>query len=343
MIDDRQAELEAFKSRIDLREYAAGRGYEIDRKASSRNSAGMRHPDGDKIIIGVGNDDHWVYFSVHDTADHGSIIDFVQRRGGGNMGQVRKELRPWLDIGHTAPPRASTPPVSAQDRQDFGPRPSPVTRDIMGVRARYAAAEGLEAREGFHPYLCQDRAIPAALLANERFFGHVRIDHRGNALFPHWNEDGLCGFEIKNAGFTGFAPGGVKGLWASRRQDQDRRLVIAETAIDALSYAVLKGDSHTRYLSTSGAMNPEQPGLLNRAIRGLPQGSRVVLAVDHDEGGEKIAAAIDPIFDHVHRVLGRQDLQLVIDRPDFIGADWNDVLRGDPAVRRSAEHEPGPA
>ena len=24
------------------------------------------------------------------------------------------------------------------------------------------------------------------------FTGHVRIDERGNALFPHWNEEGLC-------------------------------------------------------------------------------------------------------------------------------------------------------
>ncbi|MEO0966628.1 MAG: DUF3991 and TOPRIM domain-containing protein [Planctomycetota bacterium] len=352
MIDDREDELEAFKSRIDLRAYAESHGYEVDRKASSRNSAGMKHPDGDKIIIGVAaHDGHWVYFSVHDPADHGSIIDFVQRRTGDNIGQVRRELRPWLDEGSMAAPPlagptrtgASTHPLLPSQRSDFGPKLAPVARDMIGVRARFAAAESLGERQGHHPYLCGERAVPAALLASDRFADHVRIDERGNALFPHWNEEGVCGFEIKNAGFTGFAPGGVKGLWASHRRDEDRRLVIAETAIDALSYAALQDDGYTRYVSTSGAMNPQQPALLNRAIRNLPEGSRVVLAVDHDEGGEKLAAAISPVFKHVRETLGRNDLILGIDHPPTAGADWNDVLRGDPAGRDAARPtaEPG--
>jgi hypothetical protein len=45
------------------------------------------------------------------------------------------------------------------------------------------------------------------------FAGHIRIDVRGNAVFPHIDRDGVCGYEIKNRNFTGFAPGGEKGLW----------------------------------------------------------------------------------------------------------------------------------
>ena len=44
-------ELERFKSQINLSEFAASRGYALDRRESSRNSAVMRHPDADKIII----------------------------------------------------------------------------------------------------------------------------------------------------------------------------------------------------------------------------------------------------------------------------------------------------
>jgi hypothetical protein len=36
----------------------------------------------------------------------------------------------------------------------------------------------------------------------------VRIDSRGNAVFPHFDGAGLCGYEIKNQRFTGFAAGG---------------------------------------------------------------------------------------------------------------------------------------
>ena len=48
MSDD---ELEQFKTRVNLSEFAASRGFKLDRLESSRNSAVMRHPDGDKIII----------------------------------------------------------------------------------------------------------------------------------------------------------------------------------------------------------------------------------------------------------------------------------------------------
>src|SRR5580698_64348 len=43
-------ELESFKT-IDLRAYAAGQGYQLDRKASWRGSAVMRNQSDDKIII----------------------------------------------------------------------------------------------------------------------------------------------------------------------------------------------------------------------------------------------------------------------------------------------------
>lgn len=93
---DYDPELEGFKSKIDLREFAAYRGYELDRKESWRGSAVMRHTNGDKIIIKRDSDDHYVYFSVRDERDNGSIIDFLQRRERLTLGGVRVELREWL-------------------------------------------------------------------------------------------------------------------------------------------------------------------------------------------------------------------------------------------------------
>ena len=334
----RQDELEAFKCRIDLREYAAGLGYELDHKASSRNSASMKHPDGDKIIIGVGHDQHWLYFSVRDPADNGSIIDFVQRRRGGSIGDVRKELRPWLDVRPAALPsgRASTHPLLPGQAQAFGQKLEPVTPDVMAVRARYEAAERLEGAAGYHPYLCEQRALHASLLASKRFFDRIRIDERGNALFPHWNLEGLCGFEIKNADFTGFAPGGQKGLWGSRNNETDQRLVIAETAVDALSYAALFSRDRSRFVSTAGQMNPSQPALLNQAMRKMPTGSTIVAAVDHDAGGDAMVRAIEPIYAHVRDVLHREDLTFEVHQPETPGRDWNDVLRS------TGAGQPGP-
>ena len=88
-------ELEKFKIDINLTEFAAARGYTLDRRESSRNSAIMRHPDGDKIIIAKAESGDWVYFSIRDDRDNGTIIDFLQHRGGGILGEVRKILRTW--------------------------------------------------------------------------------------------------------------------------------------------------------------------------------------------------------------------------------------------------------
>src|SRR4051812_19893523 len=89
-------ELEAFKTTIDLRVYAASLGYALDRRESWRGSCVMRSKSGDKIIVKMDHDRHYVYFSIRDDADNGSIIDFAMRRKSLNLGQVRKELRPWI-------------------------------------------------------------------------------------------------------------------------------------------------------------------------------------------------------------------------------------------------------
>src|ERR1700739_4248066 len=90
------AELESFKTRIDLRAYAAAHGYQVDKRESWRGSVVMRNGRGDKIIIKRDSDEHYVYFSVRDDRDHGSVIDFVQFRQNLSLGAVRKELRPWI-------------------------------------------------------------------------------------------------------------------------------------------------------------------------------------------------------------------------------------------------------
>ncbi len=189
-------ELEAFKSEINLTEFAATQGYVIDRKESSRSSIVMRREDGDKIIVARDRrDNHWVYFSVRDEKDNGSLIDFVQHRNGLNLGEVRKLLRPWIGKG-SSPPR---PPAHS-----YAPV-EPSSKNRARVAAEYSRMQPLSR----HPYLEQERNIPAAVLSDQRFAGCIRIDGRGNAVFPHF-DDGVCGYELKNRGFTGFSKGGEK-------------------------------------------------------------------------------------------------------------------------------------
>ena len=103
-------ELTRFKCEVNLTEYAAAHGYELDKRESSRNSAVMRHPSGDKIIIArLGQ--HWIFFNVRDDRDNGTIVDFVMRRqGSGSIGKTRQILRQWTGTQARRP----TPPDTSR-------------------------------------------------------------------------------------------------------------------------------------------------------------------------------------------------------------------------------------
>lgn len=302
-------ELNDFKTRIDLREYAGELGYALDRRESWRGSAVMRSGSGDKIVIKRDQDGHHVYFSVHDDHDHGSIIDFVQRRKRLSLGNVRKELRTWL--GRAPSPHPVFPALEI------------TIKDRVGVEAQYRRMA--DAPE--HPYLIERRCIPRAMLAAERFAGRIRIDGRHNAVFPHFDEQGLCGFELKNRNFTGFSAGGEKGLWFSRTFKDDTCLVFAESAIDALSHAALFPNTRARYASIGGQVNPKQPGLIRAAVLKMIANAEIISATDHDEGGASLAAMIEQAV----RETGRADISFRVHAPESPGTDWNDVLKARPS------------
>jgi hypothetical protein len=300
-------ELERFKTGINLTEYAAAEGYLLDRRASSRNSVVMRHPGGDKIVIARGEDDHWIYFSVRDDSDNGSIIDFIQHRRRCSIGEVRQELRPWVGGSFVRPvPELYVPEVVAVSRDRAG-----VIRALAGMRPLIT-----------HRYLEDERGIPRGLVEHPRFAGRVLVDARSNVVFPHADRDGPCGYEVKNRGFTGFAPGGEKGLWISGVKRTDTALVLAESAIDALSYAALHPDEHVRYASFGGTMNPSQPALIRAAIERLAPGATVRIATDNDEDGVGFADFIEGLVAET----GRGDLAVERTAPAD-AKDWSDVLR----------------
>jgi hypothetical protein len=175
-----------------------------------------------------------------------------------------------------------------------------------------------------HPYLEKERAIPAALLADDRFAGRIRIDARGNAVFPHFDQDGLTGYELKNIGFTGFSSGGTKSLWLSHETSADTKIVFCESSIDALSHAVLFPDL-ARYASIGGKPNPQQPELMRAAIARMPVGAEIVAAMDADAGGRKLGEVVRRALE----LTGRHDLRFTVHEP--LGAkDWNDQLRAKP-------------
>jgi hypothetical protein len=145
--------------------------------------------------------------------DNGSIVDFVRHRTRDGIGRVRADLRRWLGVSRPDPGPDRRPPCP------------PVVRDRRAVVETFATARPLR-----NSAYLNSRGIRPDTLQSHRFRGTWRLDARGDVLFPHRGEDGLCGFEAKNRGFSGFASGGAKAIWESARLPIDTIVLIAESA-----------------------------------------------------------------------------------------------------------------
>jgi Toprim-like/Protein of unknown function (DUF3991) len=241
-----------------------------------------------------------------------------KRRQNLSLGGVRQLLRSW--IGRPVPARF--------------PRLESVPGDRQGVQEAYRHMTVAWR----HGYLEQERGVPAEVLSAPRFAGRVRQDGRGNAVFPHFDTEGLCGYEIKNRGFTGFAAGGEKGLWCSHTRAVDRRLVVTESAIDALSYASLFPDAEdrTRYASLGGKPSAKQGGLMQTTIAKLPEPAEIVAAFDADAPGRLLARVVCNALAAAVAEAQRRELTLKIHLPADEGEDWNDVLQRRIGTRKGA-------
>ncbi|MCA2971462.1 MAG: DUF3991 and TOPRIM domain-containing protein [Brevundimonas sp.] len=294
MADD---ELERFKSDIALHEYAAHVGYELDKAENGRREMVMRHGS-DKISIRKDADGHYVFYSFRDASDHGTIIDFVMSRQSKNMGETRKVLRLW----------SGTDRLPLYEPLEAAPK---FDRDL--VQAEFAKAKPL----GWHDYLENERKIPRSVLTSTRFKGCLRVDRRGNVIFPHADAEGICGFEKRNRGFKGFADLGQKALWRSVGLGGDSVLVIAEGTIDCLSHAALFPSAATRYASFAGGLSELQEALIAEECRRMPPGSEIVSITHPDAEGERYNEVIP---------LAAGSLPFRVHRPDGV-KDWNDALR----------------
>src|ERR1035438_2368543 len=163
MLMNQESELEVFKTKIDLRQFAVSLGYQIDRRESWRGSTVLRR-GADKIVVKRNRNGHYVFFSVRDDSDNGTLIDFLQRRQNLSLGAVRQILRPW--IGRSATPQF--------------PELEPTNSDRMRVESEYRSMDNAQR----YPYLEQERCLPAVVLSSPRFAGRVGSTVAATRCFP---------------------------------------------------------------------------------------------------------------------------------------------------------------
>lgn len=273
----------------------------------TKHSPKLKH-GGDYIVIKRQDDGNYTFWSP--TAQKkGSIVDFVIWRDHCDAKQAIAKINEVLQ-GHVAAVKAGTarPMPELAKKKNFD---RSKLDDMMPVNE--------------HSYL-ESRGI--SILSHGRFRDTVFTDEQHhNAVFPHRNGAGeVVGYTLKNAGFTGFSPGGVKTIWSSNQFANDNRLIVCEASIDALSYAELMFRRnyddffHSRFVSTDGGFGPETENALEKEIKALPENAVVVAAFDKDDQGWKFVGQLFLICEAAGR-------EMKVDMPRVAGYDWNEVLQ----------------
>jgi hypothetical protein len=310
------AELERIKREIDLVDFAANEGYVRDKARSSRSQVVMAKGTGDgqhRMVIMRSSDDRWYYFSPTHPENKGTILDFARRLRGAGLAAVVTELRELLPGGGSQlPPRTPSSASAPSPHDGFD-------------RARVLSALEWTTEGVRSTYLTKSRCVSEATLSSPRFRGTWRTDCYGNVVFPHHDDDGVCGFEKRGAYYKGFAEGGRKALYMSRSLPGDRALVFVEPGIDALSHFELQEQRDAMYASIAGQPGRWQWGHIQRVLQRYPH-LEIVAAFDADAAGDRFANQLAEVAGRCVR-RERPEWQLPWTIPTGAKLDWNYLLQ----------------
>ena len=305
LIRSSRDELERFKTEINLSEFLAGQGYKFDQGKSCQNHAVMGLGD-EKLVITRATNAQYSYTDTHNLKAAESVIDWVQNKRKINLGQVRKELRAWISASRVSKPEnyQSIIKKTGIDVQEIA-----ITWANSGEMADHKYMKGL--------------GIASSTLS--AYSENIQQSKSGTLLFRHGNFDSrMCGYEYKTEDHFGFSTGGQRGLFVCRKGDVKtiKKVVITETALNALSYAQLDNcQADTAYVSTAGNPSTSQIEQIIITARDLLNLDKIVLATNNDSDGdkasEKLKAELSKLFSG----------DIIERRRPTHGNNWNEELK----------------
>ena len=127
----------------------------------------------------------------------------------------------------------------------------------------------------------------------------VRQDTSGNLVLPHWDKSGVCGLFLQN-GLTQHLST-PDGLWLARDHAQSRQIVIANTAIETMSYSGCDASVYGQSLFVSpnaDMLSQKQAALLQRTVQTMKNRAvnpleKIIIALGNDEAGVELAEQIE--------------------------------------------------
>jgi hypothetical protein len=305
LIRSSRDELVRFKTEINLSEFLAGQGYKLDQGMSCQNYAVMDQGD-EKLVVTRATDAHYAYTDAHNLKAAESIIDWVKNKRKIKLGAVRKELRLWIS-GYRATKTENCQSFIKKTDVDF-------QETIM---AWASSGEMID-----HKYM---KGLGIASSTINAYSANIQQSKDGTLLFRHGNLDSrMCGYEYKAEEHFGFSTGGQRGLFVCRKGDVKtiKKVVITETALNALSYAQLDNcQADTAYVSTAGNPFVSQVEQVLVTVRDTLNLDKIVLATNNDSDGGKIA-------EKLKAALSKSFSDEIIERRKPIhGNDWNEELK----------------
>ncbi|GAP25449.1 MULTISPECIES: DUF3991 and toprim domain-containing protein [unclassified Gluconobacter] len=293
-------------------------GYLLDKPESTRNALKYRAGKGETIIVNHEGRGWW------DTGsdEKGDVFSLIQRLTPGL--KFRDACRELGQLVGIEPKGAEY----VRERQAKTPDVAPAER--------WQARKELKSGTKVWAYLTEERCLPEWVLRRAIMTGCIRDGYHA-AWFCHRDAAGtICGAELRGPDTKGICLSGtVKTLFRFQPGlgRTVRRLVVSESAIDALSYAALDSERtrETLYCSTAGGMGPETVEALTAELAEMAKDPAAVLvaATDNDDAGNRYAARLAE--------LGREAGARVIRRIPHGGCkDFNDALKTVVAAARAA-------
>ncbi|NPD70351.1 DUF3991 domain-containing protein (plasmid) [Lichenicola cladoniae] len=294
-----QDELAELRQRVDCRTVLERGGWAMDAAESSRRAVKYRQGSG-RIVIVTHEGKGW-FDPLNDR--RGDVIALAQHVWGGTLGHARKNLRPLAGIAPKLLPLRQGAAVVAIDGERL-----------------WNEARHLQPGSQAWDYLTEQRGLPAATVDRAAKVGALREGVHGTMWAQHQAASGrITGWEMRGPYYKGFAKGGTKSLFWLGHPPVADRLVVTESAIDAMSLgSIERWREGTLYASTGGGFGSETEA----ALRGfLPRHAQLVAATDQGTGGEVLAARLHDLATSC----GSDFVRLV---PE--AKDWNAQLCPDP-------------
>jgi len=292
------------KKDVNLVDLVLTLGYQHNRaKSGSDIGKGKFHtfdykgnPRLDQVIIYKAPSGDYLYFNRADDQDKGSVIDFLKNRIenpriAGIVASPGKNV--WASVIENAKRYLNLPASQRNVSPQLQQRIEPVQRGESYIPEFLLKTSPLTDTR----YL-NSRGINSETLASplftDRILNHV---HQGttkdgqaykfvNTAFPQLYKEGIVGLEIKANGFKGQAADSLNSaaLWLSNSTTKTNTLVVAESAIDALSHYQLKQPTNAVYASTSGQLTDNKVTEIKRLIENQAF-KTVKLALDNNLEG----------------------------------------------------------